>query len=523
MSSSPRPSSSSDDSGRSSPLQGFDSSAALILVPDTDDPAASTPFGISSDDEYDSDEDSDGVDRLQASAFPPLSSISVFLYLFSPFLKLGALFLPNAGLPLKVAIPTLLFFSALAIFTRQIWYMLARYVRRADLEEIVLETFARDRRKEGRRWALRKIIRLASGAFRVLLAAIYVRAAVDVLLPLLPERLFLPSNVTVTLVVALIVAPLYFAQSLGIARVIYATWVSLAAYAAWFICTAFSHSRGFFVKGDVPLSIGALWQGVSIVAFTFTTSSTTALYTSLRGTTQPLSPRPRRSQSFKLLSALSVGIAVLCVLPLVFFQPANSPASQERPLPSPNQMDSSSPLDTTPENVLAARALFETAALALSVPSVLIPTPALPIPSRIRRVTRFPFTRVLVYIAAIMLSLVSPSFARALSDAVWLLAFFSTYMLPALLHIIIHNFRSPLSIIIPPSTPATAFSSPGLPSAQSDASDSRNDELLQRKERTLQRRRLGRRLVWDFGVWMLLVPVGGGGMAWAAGRLAGKW
>lgn len=271
-----------------------------------------------------------------------------------------------------------------------------------------------------------------------------------------------------------------------------------------------------------------------MIAFAFTTSSTTSLYMALRGTSQPLSPRPRRSQSFKLLSALSVGIAVLCVLPLIFFQPINGPAvsvklcvrlldsidiskSQEKPDQSPDL-----PV-TRPENALVARALFETATLALSVPYILIPTPTLPLPSLLRRATRLPISRILVYFIVIALSLVPSSVARALSDAVWLLAFFSTYMLPALLHIIIHHFRSPLSIIIPPSTPGTAFSSPGLPSAGSDLSETRNDELLQRKERTLQRRRLGRRLVWDFGVWMLLVPVGGGGTVWAAGRLMGKW
>ena len=83
------------------------------------------------------------------------------------------------------------------------------------------------------------------------------------------------------------------------------------------------------------------------------------------------------------------------------------------------------------------------------------------------------------------------------------------------MHIVIHNFRRPLSIVMP-GTPA-----PGHPGM--NRSDSYNDELLQRKERTLQRRRLGRRLVWDFGVWVLLVPVGGGGLVWAVGRMAGKW
>jgi len=29
--------------------------------------------------------------------------------------------------------------------------------------------------------------------------------------------------------------------------------------------------------------------------------------------------------------------------------------------------------------------------------------------------------------------------------------------------------------------------------------------------------------VWDVGVWVLLLPVGGGGVVWGVGRLAGKW
>lgn len=29
--------------------------------------------------------------------------------------------------------------------------------------------------------------------------------------------------------------------------------------------------------------------------------------------------------------------------------------------------------------------------------------------------------------------------------------------------------------------------------------------------------------MWDIAVWVLLVPVGGGGVAWAVGRVIGKW
>lgn len=70
---------------------------------------------------------------------------------------------------------------------------------------------------------------------------------------------------------------------------------------------------------------------------------------------------------------------------------------------------------------------------------------------------------------------------------------------------------------MPPTTPGT----PNHPSVP--RSDSYNDELLQRKERTLQRRRLARRIAWDVGVWVLLLPVGGGGLVWATGRVLGRW
>lgn len=53
--------------------------------------------------------------------------------------------------------------------------------------------------------------------------------------------------------------------------------------------------------------------------------------------------------------------------------------------------------------------------------------------------------------------------------------------------------------------------------------DRDTEELLLRKERSLQRRRFGRRIMWDIGVWILLVPVGGGGMVWAVGRLTRAW
>ena len=91
---------------------GFDSTAALILVPEPELTPGSTHFDFSSDDEpeeYDAH-----LERLRDSAVPPLPSFSVFLYLFSPYIKLGALLLPCSGLPLKVLLPALLLTRPLA-------------------------------------------------------------------------------------------------------------------------------------------------------------------------------------------------------------------------------------------------------------------------------------------------------------------------------------------------------------------------------------------------------------------------
>jgi hypothetical protein len=71
----------------------------------------------------------------------------------------------------------------------------------------------------------------------------------------------------------------------------------------------------------------------------------------------------------------------------------------------------------------------------------------------------------------------------------------------------------------PPST-STSFppSVPPMP-----PSDPTIETLLQRKERALQRRRLGRRIFWDVGVWLGLSPVSVGGIVWMVGRLVGRW
>lgn len=91
----------------------------------------------------------------------------------------------------------------------------------------------------------------------------------------------------------------------------------------------------------------------------------------------------------------------------------------------------------------------------------------------------------------------------------------------ALAHITIHYFRRPLSIVVP-QAPSSAPSTPRPSDSEFSPSASR-DPLLQRKERLLQRSRLGKRLLWDFVIWIILIPMCGCAFVWAAGRLARQW
>lgn len=167
-------SSHSDD--EPSALSALDSSAALILVHDQEEQDDSFDF---SDDEGDFNDNEDTISPLfdvrKSVVFPPLPPTIVFLYLLVPYLKLGALELPNSELPLKYGLPALLFSALASAFARQIWYMLARYLRKADMTDILIESFAKGRGKERQRAVIRFTVRSGTGAISSMLAIIYLR------------------------------------------------------------------------------------------------------------------------------------------------------------------------------------------------------------------------------------------------------------------------------------------------------------------------------------------------------------
>lgn len=165
-----------DSRSRSPTLAGLDSTSALILLHDEED--SGSPFDFSDEDD-DSDEPLEATTR-PASSILHLSPSTVFLYLLSPYLSLGALLLPSTSTPLKYGLGAMVLFAALSVFVRQIWYMLARYMRTTSMEDVIVDAFARGRGKEKPRRVLRNLIRFSSGSLRVLLAAIYLQGGSDI-------------------------------------------------------------------------------------------------------------------------------------------------------------------------------------------------------------------------------------------------------------------------------------------------------------------------------------------------------
>ncbi|KAK0188123.1 hypothetical protein F5146DRAFT_1226459 [Armillaria mellea] len=481
-------------SGSSSPvLSSLDSSSALILVHDDDN---NTRYD-------DDDNDTDAPFEIGRPFVQPLEPSVVLLYLLSPFLKLGATLLPHTRLPLKLGLPALFLFAVLAAFTRRLWYMLARYTRKSDVEDIVLDSFARGRGrgKERLRSVLRSVVRGGTGALRVGLAALYIRVSAEVLLPLLPSDLPFSPEPVLCIGIAVVVLPFCLAQSLASKRIIYCAGLSVLTYVLWFILVAIAQHRGTLKTNPGWTKMGSLWQGITTIAFAFTSSTTLPLYASLKAGIPSVTTAKRPiSHSFMPLSLISVAIAALLTFPLMIF------AS----LPGQLRTEEQSEYSLDPY-IISLNALT----LLLAVPSILVTSPSLPIPERVRQSTNVPLSKLAIFALASLVSLVPNVVFAVVSDVLLASCLSSTFILPAFLHIVIHYFKRPLSIIMP--------STPGPYHRSGEASPSSHDELLQRKERALQRSQTRKRIIWDLGVWVLLLPVGGGGFIWAIGHLTGKW
>ncbi|KIJ17817.1 hypothetical protein PAXINDRAFT_98013 [Paxillus involutus ATCC 200175] len=473
---------------------GIGSNPHLVLLPNTEDRDPYDEFA--SDDDVEDDPDS----QLETSkpTTPALPPSVVFLYLLSPYLRLGAVYIPDGETPMKYGLISLVIAAFLSAFCRHIWFMLGRYLRKSTTQDILIH-MVRGRRRGGKHALARYAIGIVLGSFRVLLAAMYLRDAVDCILPFIPQTIQLPlhSRLSISALLCLVVLFLITAKA-----ILFTTGVSLASYVAWMAAVSHAYARNELPPSPSWLQRGTLWNEISSITFACTTTFTVPLSASLVGGTSSTSPANQRGRSFQLLSASSTALAVLLLLPLVVI--AASP-----------HVETSA---TSPDILIST---LRAATLLLSVPSVILATPLLPLPSGIRRLTPVNSGLFLTTFVVGALSVVPAPVMRIFNDVTLFLAVSGTFLLPALVHIIIHYFRRPLSIIVPhgqssvPTTPRFAHAQLSPPPSP--------DPLLQRKEWLLQRNRLGKRILWDIGIWIVLMPICACTLVWAGGRVALQW
>jgi len=150
-------------------LSGLDSSSALVLLPDQDDQDS---FAFNGNEDQ---EEHDPQLEIVNLAIPPLSAPTVFLYLLAPYLRLGAILAPNGTISLKFGLFNLFVAAALSAFSRNLWFLLARYLQKSTAEEIFLEVIAKGRAKRKKREIVRRLLLCVTGSLRILMASMYLR------------------------------------------------------------------------------------------------------------------------------------------------------------------------------------------------------------------------------------------------------------------------------------------------------------------------------------------------------------
>ncbi|THH05497.1 hypothetical protein EW145_g4752 [Phellinidium pouzarii] len=483
------------------PSLGQHSTSALILVHDSEE--NSNTFAFSDDEDEDPRTEISLPDVVLAPSL-------VFGYLLSPCLKLGAMLILSSQSPLKVSLPALLVFSFLSVFSRQIWFLLARYTRKSEVGDIVAEAIIIGREKDGRRTFIRAVTRCGSGIVRVLLATVYLKGAKSSMGQLWPVDVSPVSpSLTLSVIFIIILIPLCLASSLSSRRLVYSTLFSNVLYIAWMCGIVYAHAKGLLNTDNVMIAQGRLLQDITSVAFAFSSLSTLQLYSGMVGLYASGNKKEKRYLSISSISLSAAVVGTAMILPLLF--------------PSVKTHGDSEPTEDA-SLVQALIATLTAFILLLAIPPLIATSPPLP---ALRRATKRPLGKYVLLVLLFSLSLLPSLTEPVLEDIVVLLVLLSTYFLPALLHIILHNLRRPLSILVSPQSQPFLRTASGSESesggAESQSRDPDTEELLLRKERALQRRRFARRLAWDLGVWILLLPVGGGGMVWAIGRFVDAW
>ncbi|EJD50813.1 hypothetical protein AURDEDRAFT_111971 [Auricularia subglabra TFB-10046 SS5] len=486
-------------------------SPRLVLVHDDDDdddddgysPGESDLSALPLPDEED---ESDSADEFSGQSFT-LSPNLVLLYLVSSSVRYGASLLSDleSRVSWTVVIPTMAAVALIFLATIQVWIRMARYVRKAAVADVVADALVG--RDEGvkHRKVVRSVVKLVSIVSNVLLCTVYLRVFLDVLVALYSKDAGYALRIPVAIGMAFF-ASLCIGSTLRSRRVIAATAVSVAAYSLALAGSIFLRWKGLEWPEPPPTEARSLlfrvWESTSIILFTFATPFILPLYAVLARPSTIHSDKKKNIHSFTAISTLALSIVLALLIPLAFVSPGAFRSDNPQ---------ASSP-DFSPLFVQRCVTFLRAFAVASSTPSLMsiLPTPnanAFGLRARSRRVVWRGF-----FLALMTLLALAPSgLARVLSGAAIMLSLAGSYLLPALLHAVHHHLRRPRAILVP------SYALSG------DELEGESENLLLRKEHTLQRRRLARRIVWDVAVWLVLFPLSSASIVWAGGRTVGRW
>ena len=138
----------------------------------------------------------------------------------------------------------------------------------------------------------------------------------------------------------------------------------------------------------------------------------------------------RRSKSFRLVSVTATAIAAVLVALAMVFTPTRPPfTDEEATRTTPSWGDWRDP-KVESFDITKAIAALSALTLVLSIPTLVITCPPLPIPARLRRLTAFPFSKLLVLVLVFGGSLLPSSAVTFISDICILLSLAGTYFLP---------------------------------------------------------------------------------------------
>ncbi|KAG8703063.1 hypothetical protein FRC09_004376 [Ceratobasidium sp. 395] len=503
----------------------------LILVPD-DQFEGDALLGLWPD-EDEAPTERERSNSIPSQNTPALQPRAIIPLIIGPSIKLGTTYIPRA---VEIAGPVpalvgLVGMSLLSAFTGQVWVLLGRYVSRWTIEEIVAEALIRSPGRRGSKkdkWKrrIRKSVRWLVCITALLLCATYLHESAHLLQPALPIDTTHASQAGTTVVLAVLLMPLVSAASLATRKVIWSNFLSIVLQLIIAIVGAVHYFHGedaerhALSKRGLPKlpkshTEAGTWEAISILSFAFANQLLTLpLYSALvtnfaaKPTFAPRSRTRRMITSFPVLLLVSTAASIALTLPLIL-APLTRHAAPPDPSLLPNILRG--PIrETLSRKLEAAIPTIQAFALILTIPllftGVIVP--------RIRQRSH----RWILFLAATFVAAVIPGRKAGLTGLAMTLSLLTCYVLPALLHAIFHGLRRPRSILFT-GTITAVTSSAAEPSSSADDPEA----LLRHKERSLQRRRLARRVLWDIGVWAVLGPVGSAATVWTAGRAVGVW